>query len=158
MGDTLLVGAGPGRIHAYQHTGARIPSKDLRIRTGDRATGIEYANDRIYIGDARLRRLAAYTADGERAARYDVRLLANPQGPRGIAYGHGRFYTGDWTLEPLVFAYDEFGRHLPGHDFDLGGPFRGREGAHGPAGLVFADGALYVLDWRGDQILPYAID
>ena len=156
--DVFLVGAGTGRIHAYHHTGARIPSRDFRIRAGFRAVGIEYANGRVYVGDANLRRLTAYTSDGERTERYDVRVLAGPQGPRGIAFGHGRFYTGDWTQEPMMFAYDAFGRHLPEHDFDLGEPFRGREGTHGPDGLVFADGAVYVLDRRGDQILPYAVD
>lgn len=158
VGDTLLVGAGPGRIHAYHHTGGRIPSRDLGTRAGYRAVGIEHANGRVYVGDADLRRLAAYTADGERTERDDVRVLAGPQGPRGIGYGHGRFYTGDWTDEPRIFAYDALGRHLPDYDFDLGAPFRGREGAHGPAGMVFADGALYVLDWRSDRILPYAVD
>ncbi|MYD88596.1 MAG: hypothetical protein F4Y14_22055 [Acidobacteria bacterium] len=130
----------------------------MRIRAGYPADGIEYANDRIYVADADLRRLAAYTADGQRAERYDVSVMASSRGPRGVAFGHGRFYTGDWATESLVFAYDAFGRHLPDHGFDLGEPFRGREGDHGPAGWVFADGALYVLDWRGDQILPYAVD
>lgn len=100
--------------------------RSRRKRCGHSARGIEYANGRVYVGDGNLRLLAAYTADEERTERYDVRVVAGPQGPRGIAYGHGRFYTGDWTNESRMFAYDEFGRHVPDYDFDLGEPFRGR--------------------------------
>ena len=155
---TFLVGAGPGRIDAYDLTGARVPSKDLRLGSASRAAGVEYALGRIYVGDGALRRLLAYTTEGVRTPRYDISVLAGPSGPRGIAYGRGRFYVGDWSRVTQMYVYDGLGRYLPDHNFDLGEAFHTRERVTGPEGMTYADGAIYVIDLWGDRILPYPID
>ena len=154
----FLATSGPGQIRAYDETGVRTPAMDLRTGTQYRATGIEYALGRLYVGDSAQRRLVAFTVGGERTPRYDIAVQAGPDGPRGFVYGHGRFYVGDWSNEGQIYAYDVAGRHLATHDFDLGEAFRGDEGRSGPAGMTYADGAIYVIERRGDRILPYPID
>lgn len=154
MNGTILIGAGPGWVHAYDPTGARVLGKDLRIEGGRRAAGIEFALGRIYIGDDLSDRVAAYTPGGERLPRHDFNLPASFGGHRGIAYGNSRFHVGHWYRKE-IFAFDAFGRELREHGFDLGAAFHGRAGV---SDIAFADGAVYVLEPRGDVILPYPIE
>ena len=152
---TILVTVGSGKILAYDEQGGRMRDGDLRTGMGDGPSGLAYALGRLYVGDRSTKQVSAFTLLGRRERRFDFHARAGTDGPRGMTFGLGRFYVGDWQREDHLYAYGPAGQKAPSLDIALDGPFHSREGRGGPAGITFADGAVYVIEGRADRIVAY---
>ena len=121
----------------------------------DYASGITFANNRLYVVDSGdlygrgTNKVYAYHASGQRDSASDFDLDPNSRSPNGITFANDRFYVVDWGGTNKVYAYHASGQRDAASDFDLA---RGRGGTHG---ITFANDRFYVVDWFDVKAYAY---
>ena len=121
----------------------------------DYASGITFANNRLYVVDSGdlygrgTNKVYAYHASGQRDAASDFDLDPNNSSPEGIAFANDRFYVVDWGGTNKVYAYHASGQRDAASDFDLD------PNSRGPSGITFANDRFYVVDWFDVKAYAY---
>ena len=120
----------------------------------DYASGITFANNRLYVVDSGdflgrgTNKVYAYHASGQRDAAADFDLDPDNDSAGGITFANDRFYVLNWPGNK-VYAYHASGQRDAASDFDLA---RGRGGTHG---ITFANDRFYVVDWFDVKAYAY---
>ena len=96
---------------------------DFVLPIGTAATGIVYANNRLYVLDSQDR-VYAYLTSGQRDAASDFALDPEIVLAYGITYANDRFYVLDWDVSvggtsDKVWVYRTSGQRDPDSDFKL---------------------------------------
>ena len=165
--DKLYVtDTGNHRIQIYNLPIVDNDKADATIGTGsvetdnsgfNRPSGLEVANDRLYVAEIDNHRVQIYTnlsgtPTYERTLGTTGVIKADNSGfsdPHVLAVANGRLYVGDWNNERVQVYTNLSG--TPTYEKTLTG-FSG-----GVGGLEVANGKLYVTDWDNHRVQIYNI-